>query len=421
MIGVIFFALMVTFVQSQIFPLGNFGVTGLSLQNIVMYLAAIVLVSIAASRGSLGRVHIPGFWYLVVIAIVVTMSVVLVGQYGAVKVDFLTNAKSAKNFVVDPFLLYMMSFLLVQNERQGMKFLSIFVMVLGLINLISLAMAALNISVATGSELYEGDSRFAGFTGNANKTAYLLCAVFPIQYFFARFARTKAVRWGCIILMLGAVVTVLLSGSRGGLLGLGVVAFLTARLWGDYKRLVIIPAIVLPIAMAVMIAAENDYVIRAWERIALLGSEDLTIATSSRADIWAALLDAYVSSARSVLIGNGYGVTPYIGFGARSHNFYLMILVEFGAIGFALWLMSIFRAVWYVKWIKVGDQKTEKLKKSILICMYLILISWIFTTLVGVQELLGMLFGLSIAVLISKPKRQSVATIHATGPTIVAR
>jgi hypothetical protein len=83
-----------------------------------------------------------------------------------------------------------------------------------------------------------------------------------------------------------------------------------------------------------------------------------------------------------------------------------MVLVEFGAIGLILWLVSLGRAVRYVKGLKLRDEKQVMLKGSVLISMYLLLVTWVFTTLIGVGELIGFLMGLSLAVLTVNPKRK---------------
>ena len=138
----------------------------------------------------------------------------------------------------------------------------------------------------------------------------------------------------------------------------------------------------------------------------LLASADLSTATSSRIAIWSNLFDVYSSNVRSILIGNGYGVWAFVGMGARAHNLYIMVLVEFGAIGLILWLVSLGRAVRYVKGLKLRDEKQVMLKGSVLISMYLLLVTWVFTTLIGVGELIGFLMGLSLAVLTVNPKRK---------------
>ncbi|MCP4926371.1 MAG: O-antigen ligase family protein [Gammaproteobacteria bacterium] len=415
MIETIFFVLMATFIQGQIFPLDNLGITGISPQNITIYLSVILLVSIVASRGQLGRIHVRGISYLVVIFIVVVISVAFLDIYGRAPIDLIDNARSVKNFVFEPFLLYALSFVFVQNRRLGMRYLAIFAAVVGTINIVWLTLASLNINPTVVSDYYESQGRFAGFTGNSNQTAYFLCAFFPIQYFFAKNSKKKINKYFYYFAILSTVLTVLLSGSRGGLIGLIIVAILTARLWGDYKRLVFMPAIVMPIIVSLLFALENDYIVKMLQRMVLLGSGDSTVATSSRIDIWLALLDVYTSNVRSMLIGNGYGISEYIGFGARAHNLYIMILVEFGAIGLILWLVLLRKVVRFIKRLKVYDEKQMMLKKSILITLYLLLVTWIFTTLTAVVGLIGLLFGLTVAVLVSEPNREKEVKLQPAG------
>ncbi len=414
MANTIFFLLMAAFVQDLVYPIANTGFVGLTIQNVVLYCAAVVLIAAAASSGRLGAIRFPGLTYLLLIFLGVVVSLVYVSYSGAVPFTWLENARTAKTLIFEPILLYSVSFLLIRNEEQGLRYLSIFLVILALVNVFSLVISVFNINLPNMNAHYFDKGRFAGFAGNPNKTAYVLCIAFAYLYFFMKQTRKRRLRVFYVALLASIPLTILLTGSRGGLLGLIIVAVLLARLWGDYKSLVILPAVVVPIVIVLLVAMENDYMLHALDRFMLFGAADATTVSSSRTDIWLALLDVWSSSFTSIVIGIGYGVSQFVGFGARAHNMYLQMLVEFGVVGLLIWLAGIWGARRFLIRYRAAGVRRGLLRRTTLACLYVLMVAWVFTSLINVLGIIALIFGLVTAALIQKPATRR-ATRRAVG------
>lgn len=405
MISAIFFLLMAAFVQDLVYPIGNTGLVGLTIQNIVLYCAAAILVAVSASTGRLRSIRIPGVMFLLMIALFVSVSVVYVSYAGAIPVSLLENARIAKTLIFEPILLYLISFLLVRNPRQGLKYLAIFVAIIGLINILTLMTSVFGLNPLNVGAHYLDKGRFAGLAGNPNKTAYVLCIVFAFIYFFMKKTTKRRVKIFYVILLAFIPITIVLTGSRGGVLGLLVVMIFLAKIWRDQKLLVYIPSIIGPIVFLLLWMTENEYLIQAVDRFFLLGADDLSTVTSSRTEIWSALFEIYLSGVISMFVGVGFGVVQFIGFGARAHSMYIQVLVEFGAIGLMVWLVGMWRSRRFVIRQRSADPSMEYLRRTILVCLYVVAIAWLFTSLIGVLGIIGMIFGLATATLILQVNR----------------
>lgn len=384
------------------------GIIGLTLPNIVMYLALILLISAAASRGQLTRIRVPGFSYLVIILTAVSLSLLYNRLLGTFRLDFIDKVRYAKGFVFEPIVLYTISFLLVRSRSQGLRFLAIFSIVIGILNLLTLVFAALHISLLTRNPLYSEAGRFVGFSGNPNKTSYVLCVFVGFQYYFMKYYPAKWLKMLFGFLILCGIGTIMLSGSRGGLVGIVLLWLMLLYIWRDYKLLLVLPAIFLPLFIIVMLATGNEAFHAALVRFAEVGSGDANAATAGRSEIWAELFDYYLSSGVGILIGSGFGVAQFFGIGARAHNMYLQMLVEFGALGLLFWLAALIGALRFITKYRTRDLATERFKQTIFSCMCVVMAAWMFTSLVGVMQLLGFVFGLATATLVYRPKQKQI-------------
>ncbi|MAF84696.1 MAG: hypothetical protein CL797_11435, partial [Chromatiales bacterium] len=324
------------------------GIVGLTIPNVAMYLTVIILISVAIVRGQLGKIRIPGMPFLVVILMAVTLSLIYTGLAGDLRINLIEKLRYAKSFVVEPILLYSISFLFVQNRSQGFRFLAIYCAVIGVLNMLTLAGAELNIALFSQESFYSSGGRFAGFSGNPNKTAYVLCVSMAFQYFFMKHYKSKFIKIIFGVLMLCSVGTMIISGSRGGVVGLFILWFMLLYIWRDYKLLLALPVILLPAFISLMLVAGNEAILAALNRFAEVGGGDVFAATAGRSEIWVALLEHYMSSGIGILIGSGFGVAEFFGIGARAHNMYLQMLVEFGAIGFIFWMFMLVKALRFV-------------------------------------------------------------------------
>jgi O-antigen ligase len=188
--------------------------------------------------------------------------------------------------------------------------------------------------------------RFAA-VGDPNDLAMILALALPTAWYLAMRHRRPFVRWVCGIYVPICVVSIGLTGSRGGMLATIValmIAPLTMVKLSAGRRAVAIFILVLSGALAVAYLPETVIA-----RLATTGSEfegDLSI--GGRYKLWVAGLYAFLDRP---VIGYGPGafkpaIMPQLGRLAQvAHNSYISVLVEQGIVGFVLY-GSMLLTVW---------------------------------------------------------------------------
>ena len=270
----------------------------------------------------------------------------------------------------------------------------------------------------------ESAKRLTGFTGNPNKTAYLICVLAIFQYYFYKFHKSRLVRYSLAIIMVGELVVVLLSGSRGGLLVLMVVIIYLSYRLRDMK-MVYAAVLLIPLLVGVLLISESSLISNAINRMESLGSHNTSMVMGSRNVIWSALLSDYQASSLGIkLFGNGFGSSQYMGVRGDPHNMYLMVLVEFGIVGlgfFFFFIFSVFRRV-----SRARLHRDDVLRVFVLASGYVVVFAWIFTTLIGVLDLIWFTIGVAMATLFIRRKEMPVkqqpvpgAFIEKKSPTIL--
>ena len=83
--------------------------------------------------------------------------------------------------------------------------------------------------------------------------------------------------------------------------------------------------------------------------------------------------------------------------GGDAHNIYLMILIEFGIVGLFIFTYLVWSLVSYIRRQLFDD---SELKFSVLIAAYIVLGAWLFSTLIGVLQLISIVWSLAFATLI---------------------
>jgi len=403
---IIYLLLLATFVIVTLIPGKLQGFSGLNITNAVLYVAALSLLANEMIGGAHFRRKTIGVAPAIMIAIAVLLSMLyaqFLGVYGGTLID---NLRSAKSFVLVPVLFFVLAYLLVDTREQGERFLMLLVVVLGLLNLASAIGAQFGIELyRSGGEqedLEEGMTRLAGFTGNPNKTAYLTCILIAFQYYFYRFHGSTAIKFLMAILMIGGLVVVLLSGSRGGFLVLVIMIMGLAYKQRDL-RVIYATAIAVPVVVGILFITGSPLLESAMDRVMSSLSSDAEDVTSGRDVIWMALLDDYGKDPLGVLFGYGYGVTKFMGTMAEPHNIYLKTLVEFGVIGLGMFLyfmISIFSKV-----TRRREVETDGLRASVLASGYVVAVAWFFTTLVGIVDIVWFIIGIALATMLAARKK----------------
>lgn len=392
------------------------GIVGLTITNISFYLVGLTLIITEILGGNLSGKKLTGVNLAVIISVATIFSLIYAQIGGAYSGTFLDNLRLAKAFVFEPALLYGLAFLLVDTRDQGERYLLYLVIVMGMLNVAAVIGAKLGLQIYQAAEArnveVEGSERLVGFIGNPNKTAYLTCILIAFQYYFYRFHKSYLIRYLMAILMLAGLAVVFLSGSRGGLLVLVIVILSLAYRLRDMK--VVYGAVLLiPVMVGVLLIAESTLLENSIGRVEVLTSGDASEVTSGRNLIWSALLSDYTNSFFGMLFGYGFGASKAMGIRAEPHNIYLMVLVEFGIIGLGLFICFIatmFRHVARV--LRSGD---DALSASILASGYVVVFAWIFTTLIGVLDLIWFTIGISMATLFSANKQAIRQQQHTPG------
>ncbi len=200
-----------------------------------------------------------------------------------------------------------------------------------------------------------GDTRLqiGGNMFDPNDTAYVLVSFFPLCLYFVRFDEGALKRLVAAVAICGAVTTILLTGSRGGILAFGAVSlivFLT-RVAGVGKGTKIL--LVLVVAAAGLLVGDRIDVER-YLTLTDLSSDYNLSSPGGRMELWQA---AIALSFTNPLTGVGISCFPWAHYLARmdvgdtyrayhaAHNSFLQVAAEVGLIGFAVYMLIIVRGL----------------------------------------------------------------------------
>lgn len=200
-----------------------------------------------------------------------------------------------------------------------------------------------------------GDTRLQIGAGmfDPNDTAYVLVSFFPLCFYFIRFNEGALKRLVAIVAIGGAVTTILLTGSRGGILAFGAVLliiFLT-RVAGVGKGTKVLLALLLA-AAALLLGSRID--VERYLTLTDLSSDYNLSSPGGRMELWQA---AIVLSLTNPLTGVGIDCFPWAHYLARldagdtyrvyhaAHNSFLQVAAEVGLIGFAVYMLIIVRGL----------------------------------------------------------------------------
>lgn len=185
-----------------------------------------------------------------------------------------------------------------------------------------------------------GDGRYTAAGVNANDAASTLALGVPVAcYLFALQPRGRS--WPNALYLPLATVSILLSGSRGGLLALGVAAvfpllLLSLLTW----RIRVAMAVVLALSVSASLTFIDSF---AWRRLSTTAAQFAARDLNGRFDVWGLALSLFESHPWRGIGGGTFAATT----GSRQtlsitgHNSFIEVLVENGGIGLALFLAVI--------------------------------------------------------------------------------
>jgi O-antigen ligase len=194
-----------------------------------------------------------------------------------------------------------------------------------------------------------GGGRFQILEGNfdPNDTAYVLLALFPLCLYYLRFNEGLLKRLIAITAICGAVATLLLTGSRGGILGFGAVlaTLLLSRTGGIGKGSKVLLAVVF--ASSWFLVKDRVDVDR-YLSVADVSTDYNVTGEGGRLQLWKQAIDL---SLANPLTGVGVNCYPSASYYSRMgagesyqkwhtvHNSFLQIAAEVGLVGFAIYVL----------------------------------------------------------------------------------
>ena len=183
-------------------------------------------------------------------------------------------------------------------------------------------------------------ARFAAGGLDANDLAMMLALATPMAWYLGMTHRRPILRWICRAYVPVGVLTVGLSGSRGGMItttmALLIIPLSMTRLTPG--RLITAFTMLLAAgALAVAYVPETTI-----QRLASAGTEVEAARFGGRGKLWRAGLDVFPANPVMGVGTGGYktAITAVLGPAAQvAHNSYLSVLVEQGIIGFSLYML----------------------------------------------------------------------------------
>jgi O-antigen ligase len=366
--------------NKTLLPLQFGGITGLNINNIVLYLSVIILAVTDVAFGRIRKKQIPGLKLIIITIGCLLASIVYAKLSGYMSEPTIYVVQLFKRLYLNPFLLYILAFLFIDSKKDAQRCLVTIVVLFSLLNITSLILLHFDIQffiVQEHSQKYSQESgRFVGVIGNPNKTSKWQ------KIFFS-------------VVALLTILTVVLSGSRGGILTLLFVIIATLI---TAKRHISLLIFLVAVFIGFFFALKSPVGVTIFERMQPLLEGDLTAGTSGRLAIWGALLNVYVSNISIVLFGLGLGASEMVGMRADPHNYYLQILAEFGLVGFLVFFCFV---AWYVRfiWILPASDNLH-FRTSLFHAVSVIGIAWLFSSLDGIMNFVCLTVGVSMAYLL---------------------
>jgi O-antigen ligase len=194
-----------------------------------------------------------------------------------------------------------------------------------------------------------GDDRLQALGGvfDPNDTAYVLLSLFPLCLYFIKFDDGSMKRLLALMALCGAIAAILLTGSRGGMLGLGVVLLLLllTKTGGIGKRYKIFIALALVSTWFLM---RDKIDIGRYLTLADISSDYNVSESGGRLALWKEAIDLIVENPITGVGVDSFATAIHESRLLRGaayfrwhavHNSFLQIAAEVGLIGFAIFVL----------------------------------------------------------------------------------
>jgi O-antigen ligase len=290
--------------------------------------------------------------------------------------------------LVDQFLMLLVFFYGVVNWRQALWLLKalVWVMILGCLITIVDTFNIPDLGIITARDR---DGRIEGIIGAAAEFGGLVA--FTIPLIVALWWTETGLRKSLALVGIGlALVSLMLSGSRGAMLGLASGAIMAAIYLRQYISARILAratmTTVVFVAVAALVVLSTDFQYLLQERVSKgLATGDLETISSGRTAIWTAAWREMAEYPLSFVTGLGWeSYYQRVGHHYATHNVYLDRLFNLGIIGLTLFLLSYVNAVATVRrGLSSAPEEAAPLLMATAIGMTSFIIAMMFTDLEG--------------------------------------
>ena len=393
----VFFLVLVLLVAAEFIGLNPVFLRGLSISNLILLFALVstVVCFIQSPRA------VPLFGMLLVILIWALVSFLLFENLSGMRVRFTEDLRIFKDSLVGPMVLFCFGYLVTTTAQESKRVVLGILILFSFLNLLALGQLVTGIQVFEVAAHYVGGGRFTGF-GNPNKTSYYLSFLLPLYFFYYRSSPSQLTRQFCFFSIFLAIFSILLTGSRGGLIC--VMVFLAALLllfreWKLYVSMLGSALFAIPFLLI-----NNIFMYKfsgALERFLLFktgtSAEEVT---AYRSVIWDAALTIFgKGEVVDKFFGFGFGSTPYYISIHDMHNWYLKMLFEFGILGLLFSLVFIFKFSLFIR--KMTTHSNKSYSHLIQVSFFCVFLGFFFSTLSGIFSLFALTFGAVLALLVN--------------------
>jgi hypothetical protein len=304
---------------------------GVSAKNLIIYLIAVVLaLRMVVSRGSImaaGQMQ-GAFIIMIGYAIVTWLVAALLVQYP--HYDLVASGIKLKSALIDHYIFFLVFLFGVQTTDDALKVIKGLLFGALLANVITILDAAGVISL--GFRIRE-DGRTAGAIGESNQYAAFIILFMPATLAAAVAAHGfKRLFWFGATLV--ACMTLVMTASRGGFVGLAMMCAVGAYLYRhliSYSR--ISGWVFGSLILLVLAVSFSQYGNLLAERLIGTGSIDASTASSGRSEIWSDALAVMFHNPLSLITGFGWDAYASMPFQLSPHNHYLALWFNLGLVG----------------------------------------------------------------------------------------
>lgn len=183
------------------------------------------------------------------------------------------------------------------------------------------------------------DGGFAGLASNPNDLGLLLDISLPLVWYAYSTATTMVTRFAALMTIGIAILTIIVTFSRGAFLGLVVIAgvFVWKVARGKRLRVLLIVALVFPVLLATLPQGYSDRILSIFQ-----SDMDETGSREERIKLMEAGVKSMIEHPLGVGVGMNILTAADAGVGWHViHNAYLQVGVELGIVGFILYLLLI--------------------------------------------------------------------------------